>query len=129
MATAVTVGRAAEALLVVDDLVQRQADDEPLLALALLVLYDAFMHGRPIAGAELDRARMLRLAEVYRARGGPSLTPIGLPDPRGAALNVQAASDDLNVVTSEFVLEGSSFFSEIGTRHEGSYPLRAIYRL
>ena len=38
-------------------------------------------------------------------------------------------SDDLNVVTSEFVLEGSSFFSEIGTRHEGSYPLRAIYRL
>ena len=38
-------------------------------------------------------------------------------------------SDDLNVVTSEFVLEGSSFFSEIGTRREGSYPLRAIYRL
>lgn len=38
-------------------------------------------------------------------------------------------SDDLNVVTSGFALGGSSFFSEIGTRHEGSYPLRGIYRL
>jgi len=38
-------------------------------------------------------------------------------------------SDDLNVVTSEFALGGSSFFSEIGTRREGSYPLRGIYRL
>jgi len=38
-------------------------------------------------------------------------------------------SDDLNVVTSGFALGGSSFFSEIGTRREGSYPLRGIYRL
>ncbi len=38
-------------------------------------------------------------------------------------------SDDLNVVTSEFTLGGSSFFSELGTRHEGAYPLRGIYRL
>lgn len=31
-----------------------------------------------------------------QARGGPPLTPIGLPDPRGPALAVQAASADLN---------------------------------
>jgi hypothetical protein len=38
-------------------------------------------------------------------------------------------SDDLNVVTPAFLLGGSSFFSEIGTRREGTYPLRGIYRL
>ncbi len=38
-------------------------------------------------------------------------------------------SDDLNVVTSKLALGGSSFFSEIGMRHEGSYPLLGIYRL
>ena len=38
-------------------------------------------------------------------------------------------SDDLNVVTSGHTLGGSSFFSEIGARREGSYPLRGIYRL
>jgi hypothetical protein len=38
-------------------------------------------------------------------------------------------SDDLNVVTSELSLGGSSFFSEIGARREGSYPLAGIYRL
>jgi murein DD-endopeptidase MepM/ murein hydrolase activator NlpD len=34
-----------------------------------------------------------------QARGGPSLTPIGLPDPRGPALNVQAQSEDVSMVT------------------------------
>jgi hypothetical protein len=38
-------------------------------------------------------------------------------------------SDDLNVVTPGFALGGSSFFSEIGSPREGSYPLRGIYRL
>jgi len=38
-------------------------------------------------------------------------------------------SDDLNVVTSGKALGGSSFFSEIGSRCEGSFPLRGIYRL
>jgi hypothetical protein len=38
-------------------------------------------------------------------------------------------SDDLNVVTSRFTLGGNSFFSEIGTRREGSFPLRGMYRL
>lgn len=38
-------------------------------------------------------------------------------------------SDDLNVVSSDLRLGGSSFFSEIGARGEGSYPLAGIYRL
>jgi hypothetical protein len=38
-------------------------------------------------------------------------------------------SDDLNVLTSEGALGGSSFFSEIGARRDDSFPLRAIYRL
>lgn len=38
-------------------------------------------------------------------------------------------SDDLNVVTAELALGGSSFFSEIGSRAEVSYPVRGIYRL
>ena len=49
------------------------ADDEPTLALALLVMYESFVHNRPIEGLEQDRARMVRLADAYRARGGPSL--------------------------------------------------------
>lgn len=38
-------------------------------------------------------------------------------------------SDDLNAVTPDFALAGSSFFSEIGSKVAGSYPLRGIYRL
>jgi hypothetical protein len=38
-------------------------------------------------------------------------------------------SDDLNVVSSDFAIGGSSFFSEVGTRSEGSHPLHGIYRL
>jgi hypothetical protein len=45
------------------------------------------------------------------------------------ALGRTVVSDDLNVVTSGFALGGSSFFSEIGSRHDGSFPLRGIYRL
>ncbi len=35
-----------------------------------------------------------------QAHGGPALTPIGLPDPRGSALSVQAQSDDLSIITT-----------------------------
>lgn len=38
-------------------------------------------------------------------------------------------SDDLNVVSPELSLGGNSFFSEIGERRDGDFPLRAIYRL
>lgn len=66
-------GRQAEGLQIVDELVEKQAADEPSLALALLVLYDAFESERPIEGVEQDRARMIRFADAYRVRGGPSL--------------------------------------------------------
>jgi VWFA-related protein len=66
-------GRSAEGLQVLDELVQKQLEDEPSLALALLTLYEAFVAGRPIEAVEQDRARMMRLADLYRTRGGPSL--------------------------------------------------------
>jgi tetratricopeptide (TPR) repeat protein len=66
-------GRYADSLTAIDDLVERKADDEPTLALALLVLYEAFRNEKPIESVELDRARMSRLADAYRTRGGPSL--------------------------------------------------------
>lgn len=66
-------GQQAEGLQAVDELVEKQAADEPSLALALLVLYDAFESERPIEGVEQDRARMIRFADAYRVRGGPSL--------------------------------------------------------
>jgi hypothetical protein len=39
-------------------------------------LYEAFESGRPIDTVERDRARMVRLGEAYRVRGGPSLALI-----------------------------------------------------
>ena len=42
-------------------------------ALALLVLYEAFDSRQPIESVDQDRTRMIRLADAYRARGGPSL--------------------------------------------------------
>ena len=53
--------------------IEQRLDEEPMLTLALLVLYEAFENGRPIESVEQDRARMLRLADQYRSRGGPSL--------------------------------------------------------
>ena len=55
------------------DALDAATDDEPTLALALLVLYESFVHNRPIETIEQDRARMGRLADAYRTRGGPSL--------------------------------------------------------
>lgn len=72
-AAAVAAGLYAEGLKVVDDLIERKADDEPVLALALLVLYDAFVSGRPVDSADRDRAQMTKFAAAYRTRGGPSL--------------------------------------------------------
>jgi VWFA-related protein len=70
---AIATGLYAQGLEVVDGLIERRADDEPVLSLGLLVLYDAFVTGRPVDTVERDRARMTRYAETYRARGGPSL--------------------------------------------------------
>jgi hypothetical protein len=66
-------GRRAEGLRAVDELVAKHAEDEPILSLALLVLYDAFVSGQPIDDVEQDHARMIRFADAYRVRGGPSL--------------------------------------------------------
>jgi tetratricopeptide (TPR) repeat protein len=66
-------GKPAEGLKALDDLIASRAADESSLALALLTIYEAFQNGRPIESVEQDRARMLRLADLYRAQGGPSL--------------------------------------------------------
>jgi hypothetical protein len=63
-------GKPAEGLQALDAL---QPKDEPSVALAVLVLYEAFVSDRPVTTADEDRARMLKLAEDYRATGGPSL--------------------------------------------------------
>jgi VWFA-related protein len=72
-AAAIAAGRYAEGLDQIDELVAGGGQDEPLLALGLLVLYESFANGHPVTSADADRARMMRLADVYRARGGPSL--------------------------------------------------------
>jgi tetratricopeptide (TPR) repeat protein len=63
-------GKPAEGLQVLDTI---QQNDESTIALAVLVLYEAFVNERPVQTADEDRARMLRLADDYRASGGPSL--------------------------------------------------------
>jgi hypothetical protein len=69
-------GEYADGLLTLDDLVSRKAEDEPTLAAGLLVLYEAFRAGRPIETEDKDRARMEKLADTYRATGGPSMALI-----------------------------------------------------
>ena len=66
-------GNQINGLRTLDELIEKRADDELSLAFALLVLYEAFNSRQPIESVDQDRARMMRLADVYRARGGPSL--------------------------------------------------------
>jgi tetratricopeptide (TPR) repeat protein len=66
-------GRQIDGMEALDAAIARQADDEPTLALALYMLYLAFEIGEPIEGVSQDRERMLRLAQRYRARGGPAI--------------------------------------------------------
>jgi tetratricopeptide (TPR) repeat protein len=70
---ALLAGRQREGLEVLDAAIAERTDDEPALALALFMLYQAFDTGEPIESANQDRERMLRLAERYRETGGPSL--------------------------------------------------------
>jgi len=70
---ALLAGRQIEGLQALDEAVARQVDDEPSLALALFMLYQAFETGEPIESASQDRERMRRLADRYREAGGPSL--------------------------------------------------------
>jgi VWFA-related protein len=69
---ALLAGKHAEALRTLDAMIDRRADDDALLTVALLVLYDAFMTEHPIETVEQDRTRMIRLADLYRARNGES---------------------------------------------------------
>lgn len=70
---ALLAGKYGEGLQALDELIEKRVEEEPSLALGLLVLHEAFANDRPVEGVEQDRARMMRLADVYRARGGPSL--------------------------------------------------------
>ena len=70
---ALQAGEYADGLQTLDELVERGADDEPILTAGLLALYEAFTSGRPVEDAEKDKVRMTRLADAYRARGGPSM--------------------------------------------------------
>jgi predicted Zn-dependent protease len=70
---AIAAGRYVEGLDAVEEVVASKIDDEPLLALGLLVLYEAFTNREPIVSPEQDHARMSRFADAYRTRGGPSL--------------------------------------------------------
>jgi VWFA-related protein len=66
-------GHQINGLQTLDELIEKRAEDELSLAFALLVLYEAFDSHQPIETVDQDRARMMRLADTYRARGGPSL--------------------------------------------------------
>jgi tetratricopeptide (TPR) repeat protein len=66
-------GHEIKGLQTLDALLEKRAEDELSLAFALLVLYEAFDRHQPIESVDQDRARMMRLADAYRARGGPSL--------------------------------------------------------
>jgi VWFA-related protein len=65
-------GKRADGLRMLDELIEKKADDEASLAIGVLVLYDAFESGQAVDTIELDRERMVRLADTYRARGGSS---------------------------------------------------------
>ena len=73
---ALMAGEYADGLQTLDELVARGADDEPSLAAGLYALYEAFENGRPVEDKEKDRARMARLADAYRTKGGPSVALI-----------------------------------------------------
>jgi VWFA-related protein len=67
--SALLSGQRAEGLKVLDELIDSKTDDETSLTVGLLVLYDAFESHEAIETAELDRVRMQRLADTYRAHG------------------------------------------------------------
>jgi hypothetical protein len=79
-------------------------------------------------GALLHSAAVLSAGEAHLFVG-PSGAGKSTISHLARAAGRSVVSDDLNVVTPGFALSGSSFFSEIGSRAGGSYPLRGIYRL
>jgi len=67
--SALLSGQRVEGLKTLDELIDSKTDDETSLTVGLLVLYDAFDSHQAIETVELDRVRMLRLADTYRAHG------------------------------------------------------------
>jgi hypothetical protein len=70
---ALLAGRYDEGFEALDELVQANAEDESTLLAGLLVLYESIDAGTPVQGPDDDRARMARLADAYRERGGTSV--------------------------------------------------------
>ena len=70
---ALIAGEYADGLQTLDELVERHVDDEPSLAPACWCSTRPSATARRSRPTSKDRARMVRLAEAYRARGGPSL--------------------------------------------------------
>jgi tetratricopeptide (TPR) repeat protein len=73
---AMLAGQEAAGLSAVDGLVAAKIDDEPSLAIALRLLYEGLASNKPYVTADADRERLLRLADVYRERGGPAVALI-----------------------------------------------------
>jgi hypothetical protein len=67
--SALLSGQRMEGLKTLDELIENKTDDETSLTVGLLVLYDAFDSHQAIETVELDRVRMARLADTYRAHG------------------------------------------------------------
>ncbi len=67
--SALLSGQRVEGLKTLDELIENKTDDETSLTVGLLVLYDAFDSHQAIETVELDRVRMARLADTYRAHG------------------------------------------------------------
>ena len=70
---ALGAGQIAEGLQTLDELVKTGTEDEPALTAGILALSDAIVAGRPVEDAARDKARLTRLAEAYRTRGGAAL--------------------------------------------------------
>ena len=66
-------GEAAEALQVLDPYLAKHPADQDRLMLAMRLLYDAAVAGKPIESAAQDKARFARYFAAYEKTGGPQL--------------------------------------------------------
>lgn len=67
-------GQPDEAIKVLDGYLSKHADDTDRLLVAMRLLYDAKILGRPLISAEEDRTRFLRYFSAYEKLNGPKLT-------------------------------------------------------
>ena len=63
----------AEALQVLDPYLAKHPADQDRLMLAMRLLYDAAVAGKPIDSAAQDKARFARYFAAYEKTGGPQL--------------------------------------------------------